>query len=321
MINLTKDCLQAAINEHRDRKSVANTLQLSLPTLDKYLKQFGLKCLPKVQHPEVDEAWLRQNWVATEDSIHTVAEKFNISESLLEARILKFNLTKKYKHSLNLTKLFDLQDPHIWYLAGFFATDGHFSKKHDMVTVELVGDSEFKLLNEFKTYYESTQPVKQYFHNEKTFHTDGVHTNYWQISADNLKEFFIDNFGIVLENKTWNVDVPKNFPTEDCAKAYIRGCIDGDGYIAISPCLVTLCTASEKFIKGVGEIVKQYTDIEYRFTYTPRSDNREFPMVDWKANRAKQLLDWVYSLDDCFKLERKYQRYLNYYQTNSKKDV
>ena len=321
MLNFSREQLEAVIQKYSTKKEMAAALKVSLPTLNRVLKEENLNKSTVLRYPEIDKEWLIEHWQNTDKSICTLAKEYNLPEHILENRITKYKLTKKYKHKLNLLKLFDETDPHTCYLAGLLATDGYFPRKHDMVTIELVGEDEYQLLVSLRQYYESSQPVKQYFHQERTFHTDGVHTNYWQISADGLQQFFRNRFGIVTENKTFNLNTPTNFYSEACAKAYIRGCLDGDGYISDTLPLVTLCTASEQFVLGVANIVKDYTGINFRYTTTPRSNNRQFPIVEWKTKRAKDLLDWVYSLDDCFKLERKYQRYLNYYQTKSKKDV
>lgn len=47
------------------------------------------------------------------------------------------------------------------------------------------------------------------------------------------------------------------------------------------------------------------------FYLTKRHKDKLYPMVSWYTNTAKKVLAWVYSLKNCFKLERKYQRYLD----------
>ena len=80
---------------------------------------------------------------------------------------------------------------------------------------------------------------------------------------------------MITENKTFNAQVPQSFPSEDCAKAYIRGCIDGDGSIQKDGRCVTIATASEKFISGIVAIVKHYTGIEANQYYICRTREAE----------------------------------------------
>ena len=73
-----------------------------------------------------------------------------------------YKLKKPYKHHFNTNKFFDLNDPHIWYLAGLLVTDGYFTKNYDSFTISLTGDSEYQLLKDIKTYYECSSEIKQY---------------------------------------------------------------------------------------------------------------------------------------------------------------
>jgi hypothetical protein len=259
-------------------------------------------------YPEIDKDWLIENWANTTKSIKGLAAEIGVPDSLLESRIHSYRLKKSHKYSFNIDKFFDVQDPHIWYVAGLAATDGYFPKHFDAVEFSLVGDDEYDLLNSMKEYYESQKDVVQ--HHVATRKCDW----YWLVSHYGIKDFFFNTFNIPARNKTFDLKVPNSFPSEDCAKAYIRGCIDGDGYITADGKVVRVTTASEDFIKGLGEIVKRYTGVDYRFFYISSSGYSSgalYPSIEWKTARSRQLLDWVYSLEDCFRLERKYQRYLN----------
>ena len=58
------------------------------------------KVLPN-SHPEIDKQWLIENWVNTNKSMKQLAEEFNISEGLIDARRAKYKVSKKYKDSID----------------------------------------------------------------------------------------------------------------------------------------------------------------------------------------------------------------------------
>lgn len=322
---ISKEELLQLTATYKTKKAIAEYLGISVDTVKRCLAEHHIEFntrswkLGQAQealrkHPEVNAEWLTQHWLNTDKSLQELSTIYNISLSILESRASFYKLKKQLKHSFNRTKFYDATDPHIWYFAGLLVTDGYFPKDYDACTISLYGESEQQLLEEMKSYYSSTQPVVTYVKNNKA-------ACYWQVSDFGLQEFFTRVFNLVTRDKTFKAEVPIKFPNEDCAKAYVRGCLDGDGYVAKGKPVVDFCTASEPLVKGLAEIVKTYTGIDYRFAMVKRREDHFYPLVEWKTQRARQLLDWVYSLDDCFKLERKYQRYLNYYQTNSKKDV
>ena len=310
------ETLKIAATVHPHKKAAAKSLGICPETFCKLLAEHNIEFIPAAierpkqfkQHLEIDKQWLIDNWVNTTKSIKELANEVGCNDSLIESRIASFKLRKSHKHSFNTEKFFNVRDPHIWYVAGLAATDGYFPKHFDAIEFSLVGEDEYKLLNSIKEYYESQKEVVQ--HHKATRKCDW----YWLISYYGIKDFFLDTFNIPSRNKTFDLTVPKSFPTEDCAKAYVRGCIDGDGYITSDGKVVRVCTASETFVNGLGEIVQKYTDIEYRSFFIAGSGYKKdtlYPAVEWKTNRARRLLDWVYSLENCFKLERKYLRYLN----------
>lgn len=308
------ETLKIAATTHPHKRAAAKALGICTETFRNLLVEYNIEFVPVIaekpkqfkEYPEIDKDWLIKNWVNTTKSIRSLANELSIPDSLIESRISSYKLKKSHKHSFNINKFFNVTDPHIWYVAGLVATDGYFPKHFDAVEFSLVGDDECKLLNSIKNYYESQKNVVQ--HHLATGKGDW----YWLVSYYGIREFFFNTFNIPARNKTFNLNVPKSFPSEDCAKAYIRGCIDGDGYITADMRSVVICTASEQFINGLGEIVAQYAGIPYNTYFRKGSTKKDtlYPVIEWKTSRAKQLLDWVYSLEDCFKLERKYQRYL-----------
>ena len=252
------------------------------------------KCRRK--RPDIDKQWFIDNWINTSKSLKQLSVEQNVSLALLDNRSRSYGLKKPIKHPCNTSKLFNLSDPNIWYIAGLIATDGYIVKKWNAFELALTGDSEHRLLQSIAEYLETTANITQYGKSWRL-----------RIVAKGLPDFLFSTFNIPAENKTFNVGIPSSFPSESCAKAYIKGCVDGDGSISPSRYYMRLTTASEKFVLGFNDIIEKYVGIKMSFYYE-RRNNKRYPTSWASLNRAKKLLDWIYS-EETLCLERKYLNY------------
>ena len=294
---IKKEEIELLINKDFKKTKIANKLNISRYTLCKYLNYYKLTVPNKIR-PDIDKQWLIDNWVNTPYSTRELAERENIPQRIIEDRCCRYGLKKKFKYHVNTAILFNLQDPQIWYLAGLIATDGYLADCPDSFEVTLTGEDEYVLLSNIKNYLESDAPIGNF---------NGA--SRLKICADGIRNFLLNNFSIPKENKTYNVSIPKKFPNEDCAKAYILGCLDGDGHIGKKK--FSLVNSAENFIKGFKDIIYTYTGIKICFRYELRKKTKNYyPCVDVTGKKAIQILDWVYSTTCNFYLNRKYKKYL-----------
>ena len=216
---------------------------------------------------------------------------------MLECRVAKYGVTKKYKYTLNRDRLFNASDPNIAYMAGLLITDGYLNPKHNSIEISLTGDDERILLQSILNYLSCNSSVQQF---GKSFRI--------RLATDGIKQFFFDKFNLTDTNKTFTAICPDNFVNENCAKGYIRGCIDGDGCIShlSKGGSLAILTASKDLILGIRSIVKKYCDIEMSVY-----EEKGYWGVRVGGKKCQVVLDWVYSLENCFRLERKYKSYLN----------
>lgn len=275
--------------------------ELIAKNLDYYNIPRKVKNIPFRVRPDIDKEWLIENWVNTPYSMRELAEREGISEGIIDERRAKFKLKKNSKYSVNKNKLFNLDDPNVWYLAGLIATDGHLPKTHDCVEIDLSGDSELQLIQKIKEYFESSAPIGNW----------GGPSNRLSLTVAGIQQFFLENFNIPRDNKTFDVEIPNNFPSEDCAKAYVLGCMDGDGCVMPKQGF-EICCGSEKFVEGIRNIFIKYLNLELkpiRFESRKAPVNAKYPVFTVAGKKAFQILDWIYSTTCVLRLERKYLRY------------
>ena len=308
-IHIDKKLIEDAVSRYKSKKSIADCLGVSIITLNRICAEYGISEMlphrgdairgverPK-EHPEIDAMWLIDNWVNTPKSVPQLAREYGIAESLLEYRCKMYNIRKTYKYPV-VDKFFDVSDPHIWYVAGLVATDGYLLKNKNSIEITLVGDSELQLLSEIRDYYEPHFPIQ----------TRGDrHT--LRIATDYLNEMFEDVFNIHSGAKTFDVGVPQSFPNDDCAVAYVRGCIDGDGYISKDGTVVKLTSGSFDLVGGLANIISRHCGFDV-VVFMEQHRGVRYPSFSISRKRARVFLKWIYSIHSCFMLKRKYLRYL-----------
>ena len=90
-----------------------------------------------------------------------------------------------------------------------------------------------------------------------------------------------------------------------CLRAYILGCLDGDGYITHLNKIpdVGILSASKDFMCGLSNTIVEKLNIKTNYHEDKYFSIRIF------GKEAVKFLDWVYEYDG-FKLNRKYEKYL-----------
>lgn len=313
-IYIEKETVENSIHKNSSMRDICKDLNIDIATLKRICSEYNLelprgnarrgKILPTIR-PDIDKDWLIENWVNTAKSMRQLAVENNISESILDQRRAKYGLKKAFKYPIDTVKLFNPADPNIAYIAGLIATDGFLLRDKNSFEIELHGESETHLLEDIYNYFDRKAAFRKYGPNFRL-----------RISADGLNQFFESEFNIKSGPKSYDISVPKNFYNEDCVKAYIRGCIDGDGSISSTPGIFNLLSASFDFVDGLHEIILKYSGIDIPVrVMRSGSHNRDYFLLaagPGAINKVKLFLDWVYS-GPGFKLERKYVKYLNTY--------
>lgn len=309
-----KEYLKEQLELGKSYSQIAKENNTTNVTIQYWVKKFGLSSKyyeKKKAFPFVDKKWLEENWLNTDKSLQTLANELGCSVSLLEWRAASYGLKKPYKYKIDMTKLKDISDPVLNYLAGLVATDGWLWKDKHYVEIDLVGDDELQLLKNLNSYYGNTRPVKTF----KNKAAKNGCSHRLTFSAEGIKEVFINHFNLTDDgNKTFNLKTPKSFSTEDCARMYLRGVIDGDGSIYVGPdivrCSVNIVTASFDFIQGLCDIVERYIGIKVKpQIHRDNSKNAEYPSFYLGGSNCFKFLHFIYRGYPDFRLERKYKKY------------
>ena len=307
-ISIEKETFISLVDKYKCKTDIARALNISVDTVRRIAIDLNVhiprvswrkgKKLP-VSYCFVDKNWLSEKWVNSERSLSDLSKEYGIPLSVLENRASAYSLKKPYKYPLDKDKFEQLFDPHIWYLAGLIATDGYIPKGQNSVEIDLTGEDELDLLYKICIYFNMKARPAKY-----------GKSNRLRISYPGLNEFLSKSFNLFDGPKTFSVQPPAIFPSEICAKAYILGCIDGDGYIGDrSKYGFSLTTGSIYLVKGISSIYERYSGIHIPY-HDVISDGKTYPCLSATDKKARDFLSWVYSeKEKYFYLPRKFLNY------------
>lgn len=312
-VEIEKTIIVETINSCRYKKDAAKKLGIDIATLRKLMAEYNLE-YPKhksqinpnkqfSKYSNIDRKWFVDYWQNSTKSLTALSIEHNVPLSVIEGRRAYYGLKKRFKYQVS-ERIYDYTDPNVAYFAGLLATDGYIPKNRLAVELDLTGVDEKDLLEKIREYFECNAPIQSY-----------GNSNRLRISAENLVSFFEQNFNLYGENKTFNVSTPRSFASEDCAKAYVRGCLDGDGSVYKNRYQFVICNASYNLISGLADIIENYTK-QHLNVRIISGQNNDYYQIGTTDRKARLVLEWIYS-GTGFKLNRKYNKFLENYKNQS----
>ena len=234
-------------------------------------------------------------------SITAVARLLNIPKDSLTKDLMQlynFKTLPNGKKSVNDNYFSVIDSEEKAYWLGFFSADGYNDGKGSIEFC--LKDTDKAAVERFAKAISATQKISQ--------HNVGDFIN-WRISIKSKKmsaDLSAIGFG-------YNKSFDKLFPSlpSNLYSHFIRGYIDGDGYIGIKPngrlATVTITTASINFAIGLQDFLVT-VDIVCHI----RQEKRRQNIVIWfNAEDSHKLLDYCYKDSTVeTRLERKYDKYL-----------
>lgn len=222
------------------------------------------------------------------------------------------------KYFLDETFFDDIDTPEKAYILGLFYSDGSNNPNKGTISISLQEEDK-DLLEEVRNQLKSTKPLEYIDYSNK--HDFGyIYKNQYRLL---LFSMHICNSLVklgVVKNKSLKITFP-TFIDDSLLSHFIRGVYDGDGSIYQYykndyniPVTVTL-TATESFCLGLKAYVESHLGIHCGI-YDASCHNGITKVFSLSGrNTPKIFLDWIYQ-DATIFLQRKYNRYLEYYNIN-----
>lgn len=240
-----------------------------------------------------------------------ILKKYKISSTSLYRILTRNNINRakdKKRYRINEHVFDDIDSDEKAYLIGFIAADGGISEKQFKLTISISKKDE-EILYFFKTILETDKPIESY--NKHGF-------DYATLSITNkhLVECLM-KIGL-RERKTWKntiVNIDKKY-----LKGFIRGYFDGDGSISSNTSSPNVCISG--FENNILKIIAKLRDVnilasfnEDKREYNTSKETGKFGCLSLTNKLQKYcFLKWMYDIDNCIYLKRKYQRAQKYIQ-------
>lgn len=217
-------------------------------------------------------------------------------------KVLKLERKTKDKFSINHEAFSVLNEDSVYWL-GFIMADGHLKKaKRDgerALQIEVsVRDKD--VLYKFKDFLQFDGNIRNASHTDKrtgkTYHSAKMQVNNVKIIED------LNRLGVPYNNKTPIVQFPLCIPN-DLLIHFLRGIIDGDGYIGDVEPILGFC-GNESIVNSVKDKLPEDCS---NITIDKSSQNCWRFKI--KGKKAFRIMDKLYSNANVY-LDRKYNLYL-----------
>ena len=247
------------------------------------------------------------------NSLNELSRCFNYHPTTIKNNLIKANVkiitraeqnaisnmkrTKKINHEY----FSNINNVNKAWMLGFLAADGTIRKDRNEIKIGLSSIDR-----------EILEKIKEEMDMERNIH-DSITGNGFNVSelcwSSKQQKEDLKKYGIV-NNKTYLPMHLPNFEDKKLKLAFILGYFDGDGTISISKeyyLRFRICSYRDEILKDFAQFLKK----EYNIDYSLSQKERGLYELSISTKYAKIIFNELYSLNS-LKLDRKYQKYLEY---------
>jgi intein-encoded DNA endonuclease-like protein len=328
MYKLSDDTINTIVQKYKEGMSVydiCNNYNVSNTTVYKYLKQTD-----SINHgfdyryiTDIEKENIKQNYINGKSSVE-IGKMYNCGHKpilrILRDMGIKPNqkrFARKYK--LNETYFDNIDTPNKAYIMGLLHSDGSNNISKSTVSISLQ-EEDRDILERVRLEIGSEKPLEYLDYSNK--HDFGyLYKNQYRLNifSKHICEMLNDK-GIVPD-KSLKIGFP-NWIDEKLLSHYTRGVFDGDGSLCQSyrnennkPIIVTI-TATEDYCKDLQKYCQNILSINPGIYDASCHNGITKVFTISGRNVCKIFLDWLYKDADLF-LQRKYDRFCNYYNINN----
>lgn len=243
-------------------------------------------------------------------SVHEVRIKFHIHEDKFRRMCRYANVQDRndlYKYSFNRNAFASIQTEEDAYILGFITADGYLCESHSNVSIQL-HERDIDILHKINTYLCSNVPIQHFSHAITGNPLCKLYLSSVQI-IQNLKQYGLHQAKSLKEK--FHQDIP-----EHLLRHYIRGLIDGDGFITKKHGHIGMC-GSYDVLFNVSQQIAKHIDVafepERKLRYEPTKRNKPIWRFELSGPAAKAAMRWLYEGSNIH-LDRKYnlaKQYIN----------
>lgn len=258
------------------------------------------------------------------ESSPKIGKRYGVGHKVILKQLHRMNVIVDQKRFVRKYSLdenyFDVIDcPNKAYILGLLYSDGSNNPKKSTVSISLQEEDK-ELLERVKNEVGSEKPLEFLDYSNK--HDYGYHyKNQYRLLffSQHMCQSLIDKG--VIPNKSLKTTFPE-WLDESLYSHFIRGMYDGDGSVCQQikndnnhPVLLTI-TATESFCESLQKICQYKLKLNSSIKDASCHNGITKVFIISGRNVVKIFLDWLYQDADIF-LQRKYDRYVEYYSINN----
>lgn len=261
-------------------------------------------------------------------TISEIAKRLDKNMSSVSSVVKRFNLTPKkaYINTINHTFFDNIDTPEKSYLLGFFIADGCINKNTNGRFSINQSEDDKEIVEAFKTYLNVPSKIQIVNNQSGVQHRKLQYRIRW--TSPYMENILKTKYNII-SNKT--LDINFQFPIElipeNLQNHFVRGFIDGDGYMGDNGqqgnFSISIIGTSLKFITLIGELISKNTGMSYSI-YNKQGKTCMYYNLRWSCDRVNKfekitkLQNYLYNNASIY-LKRKKEKIDNYieYRANS----
>lgn len=240
-----------------------------------------------------DKDYLYKEFIINHRMVKDIAQECGVSIGSIEQYLKRYGIKRgNIKYRLNEAKI-DTANPIFMYYCGLISTDGYMDKVVNRVSLRCGNLGCDRVFENIKEYLEWEGNITKY-------------RKYYDITptSSKLKEVLM-SIGVSPLGKVHN-EFPKEFYSQDCARMFFRGLLDGDGNIKRSGTFRITITNKEyleKFSSYINDNLNTSTEVV---------PDRKYWKIEMRKGDSRRFLDWVYQGFEDFRFQDKYSVYKSF---------
>ena len=243
-----------------------------------------------------------KEWDAIDDYLNSdinflgIKEKYGYKQErfIEKLKALDIDTTRKYKISFNRKVLSEIKTEEDAYILGFILADGYINENRGFLHFKL-NSKDINILEKINMYFESNSKIKHEKHS---------------ITGNDLSVLNFNSRKLINTLKKYNLfqaksckEIPYYEISDNLKKHYIRGIIDGDGYIKKDGIGIGVCGSKEvlEFInKDFEKFIGQENLKKIRY-----DTSSHIYRLEYSGEKAKKIINYLYKNSNIY-LDRKY---------------
>lgn len=241
-----------------------------------------------------DKDYLYKEFIINHRMVKDIAQECGVSIGSIEQYLKRYGIKRgNIKYRLNEAKL-DTTNPIFMYYCGLISTDGYMDKAVNRVSLRCSNLGCGRVFEKIKEYLEWEGSITKY---RKCYDITPTSTK--------LKEILI-SVGVSPLGKIHN-EFPKEFYSQDCARMFFRGLLDGDGNVREKG-VFRITISNKEYLEKFSEYVNKTLG-----TSTEVKPDRKYWKIEMRQHDSKVFLDWVYQGFEDFRFQDKYSVYESFF--------